>query len=755
LVEETAVELLEVVQEKYLNYALSVITDRALPDVRDGLKPVQRRILYAMFHDLHLYPDSKHKKCASIVGEVLGKYHPHGDVAAYEAMVRLSQDFIMRYPLVEGSGNFGSVDGDGAAAYRYTEARLTPLGEEMLVELRYHTVDYRPNFDGQMEEPLVLPCRWPQLLSNGTSGIAVGMATSIPPHCLAEVIDACLHLIEDRELTIKDLMKDIQGPDFPTGAVIINTKKELEEIYTNGSGSVIQRAEHKVEPGSRGKAQIVVTAIPYQVNRAQLVEQIGGLIQEKKVPQLLDVVNESDSKTRIVLELKSKGDADLVLNYLYKNTPLQNNFKINLTLLVPTEVPGVNQPIKANLKEFLENFIEHRFVVLKRRFEYELEQLKKRIHILKGFELIFFDLDKALKIIRRSEGREACTVNLMKAFPLDRIQSDAILETRLYNLSKLEVEKIKEELKEKKNLAKELGAKLASKRRMWTEVKNGLKEIREKYGDKRRTRIATRMDSTIELDVDAYIQHEEMDVVLTREGWIKRMKEVKQVSTLRVREGDSILAVIRENTKNNLLLFTNKGVLYSLRVYDLQYTTGYGEPIQKKLNFSDGEKIIAITPTSKPRGESGRELKIPFIFEKGENRDLFPVIFVTARGMGFRYLISREEQTSRKGKRCVKLGQDDEVIACYFQTEERLFMATHLGRGSEIGLDEVNTLTSAAKGMKLIKLDKGDHVVAAALTNGRDMISLMNSNNNEVRLRTSQVKLKSRIHSPKKNHSTR
>ena len=379
--DDNNVELYEIMQEKYLNYAVSVITDRALPDARDGMKPVQRRILYAMFHDLHLHGGSKHRKCAAIVGVVLGQYHPHGDTAAYEALVRLAQDFNLRYPLVDGSGNFGSIDGDNAAAMRYTEARLTPLAEELIDEIKYKTVDYRPNYDGMYMEPVVLPARWPQLLCNGSSGIAVGMATNIPPHNITEVLEACIHLIDNRECQIKELMKFVKGPDFPTGATIINSKKELEEIYSTGSGSITLRAEHKLEDAGRGKANIIITSIPYQVNRASLIEQIGELIQNNKVPQLLDVINESDANTRVVLEIKSKSDEQLVLNYLYKHTSLQSSVKVNITTLIPSETGEANKPIKANLKDLLEEFVLHRLSVLTKKFQYELDQLEKRIHI--------------------------------------------------------------------------------------------------------------------------------------------------------------------------------------------------------------------------------------------------------------------------------------------------------------------------------------------------------------------------------------
>ena len=738
------VELYEIMQDKYLNYAVSVITDRALPDVRDGMKPVQRRIIYAMFNDLKLYANAKHRKCAAIVGVVLGQYHPHGDTAAYEAMVRLAQDFNLRYPLVDGSGNFGSIDGDNAAAMRYTEARLTPLAEELIEEIKYKTVDYRPNYDGVWEEPVVLPASWPQLLCNGSSGIAVGMATNIPPHNITEVLEACIHLIDNRECQIKDLLKFVKGPDFPTGATIINSKKELEEIYSTGSGSITLRAEHKMEEVSRGKSNIIITAIPYQVNRASLIEQIGELIQNNKVPQLLDVINESDAKTRVVLEIKSKDDEQLVLNYLYKHTSLQNSVKVNITTLIPSETGEANKPIKANLKDLIEEYVDHRFKVLTRKFQHELDQLERRIHLLKGFEAIFLDLDKALKIIRASSGKEDAANNLMKAFPLDEEQTNAILETKLYNLAKLEMMKIKDELKQKRELADELKKKLGNEKLMWKEVKDGFKYIMEKYGDKRRSTISTRTESVIELDANAYIEHEDNAVVITREGWIKRMKDVKSVSTLRVREGDQIASVIRANTIDKLLFFTNQGSIYTLKVIDLQYTPGFGEPIQKLLNFSDGEKIISVCSIGETFSVPGK-----LIYETGEDKNSLPILFVTNRGMGYRFLIGKDEETNRKGRRCIKLGEGDVVVAAYFITEKKVFMASFMGKGAEISMKEINTLAVAGKGIHLMKLGADDYVVAVALMGDKTKITLMNNNQNEVKVRSGEFAIASRTHAPK------
>ncbi|MFN7131898.1 MAG: DNA gyrase subunit A, partial [Myxococcales bacterium] len=392
--------LAEEARRRYLNYALSVITSRALPDVRDGLKPVQRRILFGMWHDHRLTNEAKYTKCAKVVGTILGQYHPHGDTAVYDALVRMAQDFSLRYPLVDGHGNFGSLDGDAAAAYRYTECRLAAISTELLTELGKKTVNYRPNFDGTAFEPIVLPTRIPNLLVNGTTGIAVGMATNIPPHNLSEVIDALVALAADRSLETKDLLKYIKGPDFPTGAQVLNSKAELREIYEQGQGSVRVRGEYEVEELKRGGTQIIITSIPYTVNKSTLVMKIGDLVRERKLPPLVDVRDESTKEVRIVLELKKDSSAEMVMAYLFKHTPLQTNFNVNLTALVPVKGSDVGAPERLNLKRMLEEFLDFRLEVVTRRLEHELEQLKRRLHILECFEKVYDALDEMIRIIR-------------------------------------------------------------------------------------------------------------------------------------------------------------------------------------------------------------------------------------------------------------------------------------------------------------------------------------------------------------------
>ncbi|MFT3865214.1 MAG: DNA gyrase subunit A [Solirubrobacterales bacterium] len=427
-------------QRRYLNYALSVITSRALPDVRDGLKPVQRRILYAMQNELHLRFDAKYIKCARIVGDVMGKFHPHGDASIYDALVRQAQDFTMSAPLVDGRGNFGSADGDSAAAMRYTEARLSKLASELLNELGKKTVGFRPNYDGTRSEPIVLPARYPNLLVNGCQGIAVGMATSIPPHNFKEVVDACVALIDNPDGGLTEVLKHMRGPDFPTGGQLLSSKRELREVYENGQGSLKLRAEYKVEePKKKGNPSLIITSIPYAVERRSIVEKIAEVIISKKLPALLDVRDESTDVCRIVCEFKAGTDPQLVMAYLYKHTPLATNVQVNLTCLVPVADSDVATPQRLDLVSILKHFLTFRMDVVKKRIEFDLEQLRRRIHILEGFERIFDVLDETIAIIRKSEGKEDAAQKLMKRFGLDAEQVDAILELKLYRLAKLEI----------------------------------------------------------------------------------------------------------------------------------------------------------------------------------------------------------------------------------------------------------------------------------------------------------------------------
>ena len=462
-----AVALHEAAQSRYLNYALSVITSRALPDVRDGLKPVQRRILFTMWQQ-NLTADAKHRKCAKVVGDVMGSFHPHGDAALYETLVRMAQPFSLRYPLIDGSGNFGSLDGDSAAAMRYTECRLARISDELLSEIDQETVPFRPNYDGTKTEPVILPARLPNLLVNGATGIAVGMATNIPPHNLHEVCTALVKLLDNEELTSAQLCRYVKGPDFPTGGQILNSPDELKEIYKTGSGSIRLRATWEHGPTTRTGKTIYVTSVPYTVNKAQLVERIAEVVIGRKLPPLVNVTDLSTDDVRIALEIKRDADEKMVMAYLFKHTPLQINFAVNLTCLIPTENPEVGRPERLDLHQILWHFLHFRLDVVTRRLEHELAALQKRIHVLEGFEKVFDALDEIIRIIRKSDGKADSAETIMTRFGLDAEQADAILELKLYRLARLEILVVQNELAERRKRAKQIGGLLKSEASRWT-----------------------------------------------------------------------------------------------------------------------------------------------------------------------------------------------------------------------------------------------------------------------------------------------
>src|SRR5213594_4342834 len=648
-------DLREAAEERYLSYALSVITSRALPDARDGLKPVQRRILYAMYQNLRLTAGARPRKSAAIVGEVLGKYHPHGDQAAYEAMVRMAQPFALRYPLVHGEGNFGSLDGDAAAAMRYTEARLTALAEEMLADLGAETVPFRSNYDSTLDEPIVLPSAIPQLLMNGSTGIAVGMATNIPPHNLREVVAALVAMIDEPDLGVKGLLKHVKSPDFPTGGEILNSKKELREVYETGQGAIRLRGEYTDERLPRGKRQIVVTSLPYMVNKAELVEQIAQEILSRRLPQATDVRDESTADIRIVLELKSDASADAVMAYLYKHTALQTNFNVNLTCLLPTDNPAVGQPARVTLADLCRQFLDFRMTVVTRRLEHERRQLEARLHILDALARIYDDLDRAIRIIRKAESRADAARGLMNAFKLDQVQADAILDIRLYQLARLEIEKIRSERAERKKRLKEIEALLARPRERWKMIRAELAALGEKYGDKRRTQLSA--GEELAYDPEAYIVHEDATVILSRDGWLKRVREVKDPSSTRLREGDALAAVLPGTTRDRLVLFSTRGTLYVLRVADVPATTGYG---------------FRTTP------------------------DL--------------------SETTRAGRRVARVGEGDEIVSIEPVTGPTVVVATRRGKMLRFPLDEVAELSGPGRGVILMRPSKeGDDRIVGAL----------------------------------------
>src|SRR5262245_49080112 len=617
------VSLHEAAQARYLNYALSVITARALPDVRDGLKPVQRRILFTMWQQ-NLTADAKHRKCAKVVGDVMGSYHPHGDAALYETLVRMAQLFSLRYPLVDGSGNFGSLDGDSAAAMRYTECRLARISDEMLSEIDQQTVPFRPNYDGTRTEPVVLPARIPNLFVNGATGIAVGMATNIPPHNLAEICTALVKLLDNPDLSSAQLCRYVKGPDFPTGGQILNTAEELKEIYKTGSGTIRLRATWAEGTGSRGGRTLYVTSIPYAVNKAALVERIADVVLSRKLPPLLDVRDVSTDDVRIALEIKKDADPKMVMAYLFKNTPLQTNFIVNVTCLIPTENPEVGRPERLDLHTALMYFLQFRLQVVTNRLEHELESLKKRIHILEGFEKVFDALDEIIRMIRKSEGKADSAEKIIKRFGLDAEQADAILELKLYRLARLEILVIQNELADKRKRARQINSLLKDEEGRWNVVRDEIEDIQRKYGgkeDKRRTLIES--EEEVSFTADDFIVEEDNVVIVSRDGWVKRQKEVRDLSTTRLREGDSVLAVLQGSTRAAAVFFSNFGAAYTSRIIDVPASTGYGEPVQKLFKLRDGERIVAAfsldqrsigdiaTPPARRGGPSGPPDAIP------------------------------------------------------------------------------------------------------------------------------------------------
>jgi DNA gyrase subunit A len=741
-------------RRRYLNYAISVITSRALPDVRDGLKPVQRRILYTMQNDLHLSPAAKPLKCARIVGDVLGKYHPHGDTAVYDALVRMAQDFSLRYPLVDGHGNFGSLDGDSPAAYRYTEARLRPLSIELLDELNRETVDFRPNYDGKTREPTVLPAKIPQLLINGATGIAVGMATNIPPHNLAEVASACEALIDDRELSVADLMKHIKGPDFPTGGQVLNSRAELRSIYEEGQGPVRVRAEYVVEEGERGAPKIVITSIPYMVQKDNLVRAIGEIIFQRKLPHLVDVRDESTAEVRIVCELKRDADPSLVMTYLYKHTQLQTSFNVNLTCLIPPKaarggaageagaMTAASTPARVDLKSMLTHFLDFRYEVVERRYRHELKLLLERIHILEGFRKVFNFLDEAIQIIRASDGREDAGVKLMARFKLDQIQADAILDLRLYKLARLEIKAILDELKEKRARVEEIEAILNSSRRLWGTVKGEIREAREKFGDARRTRIGGRGADEVEYDEEAFIVDEDAFILLSRDGWIRRVGRIADLSKVRLRPEDELTFVVGGNTRSNVVFFSNLGTAYTIRINDIPPSRGYGDPIQRFFKFDDGEKVIGAASFD-PRLLSD----IGSAADKEGAEPGNHAFAVNSAGYGLRFsLFPFSEASTRSGRRFTRLKEGEEVQGFHVvRGEETIVLATRKGRVILFPAREINFLSGPGRGVLAIKLEAGDRVIgSAAVLEERDGLTVFTSGGRKIEVTPRRYRVTSR-----------
>jgi DNA gyrase subunit A len=738
------VALHEAAQARYLTYALSVITSRALPDVRDGLKPVQRRILYTMWQQ-NLTADTKHRKCAKVVGDVMGSYHPHGDAALYETLVRMAQSFSLRYPLVDGSGNFGSLDGDSAAAMRYTECRLARISDEMLTEIDQHTVHFRPNYDGTKTEPVVLPARIPNLLVNGTTGIAVGMATNIPPHNLNEICTALLKLADNEELTSAQLCRYVKGPDFPTGGQILNSPDELKEVYRTGSGTIRLRATWEEGPQTRSAQTIYVTSIPYTVNKAALVERIADVVLSRKLPPLVDVKDVSTDDVRIALELKKDADPRMVMAYLFKHTPLQTNFIVNLTALVPTENVEVGRPERCDLHSILWHFLHFRLEVVTKRLEHELEGLRKRIHVLEGFEKVFDALDEIIRIIRKSDGKADAAEKIGKRFELDAEQTDAILELKLYRLARLEILVIQNELADRRKRSRQLTVLLKDDDARKALVREEIEEIRKKYGDKRRTLIETADE--VAFTADDFIVDEDNVVLISRDGWVKRQKEVRDLSTTRLREGDTVLAVVPGSTRASVVFFTNLGTAYTSRIVDIPASTGYGEPIQKLFKLRDGERVIAAFSLD-PR-VSG-QITAAAAKRPSDDPPVPPVhaLAITSDGYSLRFSLEPFlEPSTRSGRRYARPAQDVEVVGVETVTgKEVVIAATRQARALLCRADEISFLSGPGKGVILIKLQPGEDRVLGfvASTGERDLLRVETSRGAEQTISTAKYEVTGR-----------
>ena len=713
-------------RRRYLNYAMSVIMSRALPDVRDGLKPVQRRILFAMYDDLGLTPDAKYAKCAKITGAVTGNYHPHGTVSVYDALVRMSQSFSLREPLIDGQGNFGSIIGLPPAAERYTEAKLTKVADQLMNELRYRTVDTRPNYDGTRQEPVVLPAQFPNLLVNGASGIAVGMATNMPPHNLGEAIRAAVFLIDEPDASTAKVMTKLRGPDFPMGGRIVTDRKELLKVYEEGRGSIKIRAEWDLDK-EKGKVipnRIIINTIPYGVETGPLMSSLGEIRDSRKLPQLVDIADESDDEhgMRIVIEIKPGAEPEAVMAYLFKHTRLEDSFAYNATCLVPDE-HGVLGPKRCGVVEILKYFLDFRLATVRRRFEFLLAQLEKRIHILKGFAIIFDGLDKALKIIRASDGKADAAEKLMKAFPLDKEQTDAVLELALYRISSLEIGRIREELQEKETEAKRIRRILGSEKLLWGEVRKELEHLGETVGTKRRTALGS-SEEIAEFDPQAYIVRENTHIVISTEGWVRRLGRISTLDKLRMRDGDQLLTVLPCSTLDNAIFFSSDGTAYTLPAEQIPASTGYGEPISKHIRLSDGATIVTalstdtrFTPPDTPVDD--QPAPAPYL------------MIVTASGQVMRLSLSSFRLPSTKtGRRYCRLVDGDKVVHTELVEEvDTMFLISRDARLIHFAVSDVPVLSGAGKGVRGIKLDAGDVLLGAQkMSRPSDTLKVINDN---------------------------
>jgi len=690
-------EIVREMKDSYLDYAMSVIVSRALPDVRDGLKPVHRRILYAMY-DMGLTSAAKFRKSAAVTGEVLGKYHPHGDAPVYEALVRMAQDFSMRYPLVIGQGNFGSIDGDPPAAQRYTEVKLSKIGEELLRDIEKDTVDFRDNYDGTRKEPVVLPAAIPNLLLNGSIGIAVGMATNIPPHNLSEIVDALIYLIDNPKATTEDLFKFIQGPDFPTGGFVYD-KKEIIRAYSQGKGPILMRGKAEIEEAKGGRYRIVITEIPYQVEKSSLLAQMANLVEEKRIQGVKDIRDESDKEgMRIVVELKAGALPQRILNAFYKYTDLQKNFHLNLLALVD----GI-QPRVLSLQEALSYYIAHRKEVVIRRTKYDLNKAKERAHILEGLEKALGKIDAIIRVIKASKNREEAKINLIKKFKLTEVQAVAILETKLQNLARLERVKIKEELELKLKQIKTWTALLRSEKKIYETIKKELLEIKERYGDPRRTKLISQRVG--EISEEDLIPEEETVIVLTKGGYVKRINPAsyrvqrrggKGTLSLKTRDEDMVEHFVLASTRDSLLVFVDSGKVFKTNVYEIPEGTknSKGRGIMNFLEISPEEKVLSLIPIKK-------EEKSDFL------------VMVTRNGLVKKTPQSDFENVRRTGIWAIKLLKGDFLRqAIKVKTGDEVIIITKKGKAIRFREKQIRSMGRLAAGVKGIKLAKEDEVVA-------------------------------------------
>ncbi len=694
--------IVDEMQVSYLDYAMSVIVGRALPDVRDGLKPVHRRILYSMWQT-GLRANSKFKKCATVVGDVLGKYHPHGDSAVYDSLVRMAQDFSLRYTLVKGQGNFGSLDGDAAAAYRYTEAKLSEISEQMLVDIEKQTVDMAPNFDGTHKEPKVLPAKLPNLLVNGTVGIAVGMASNIPPHNLTEVCDAVTHLIENPEATVDDLMKFVKGPDFPTGAIAYGAS-DLKAAYATGKGGVVVRAKTEITEDKRGNFVIIVHESPYQVNKATLLERIAEQVRDKKIEGIRDLRDESTQEgVRIVIELKKDAYPKKVLNRLYQATQLQETFHYNMLALVD----GI-QPRVLNLKMILEEFIKHRAVIVRRRTQFDLDRAKERAHILEGLRIALLQIDKIIATIKKSKDKDEARENLMKGFKLSEVQSVAILEMRLQQLANLERLKVEQEYNEKMALIKELEAILKSEKRMLGVIKDEVKELRERSGDERKTQIVA--SSMKEFSMEDVIPDAATVVMITRDGYIKRLppdtfqaqaRGGKGVAGITTKEEDTIDQVFSTTAHKDLMFFTTRGRCFQLKAYDIPEAsrTAKGQALVNFLQLAPGENVSVAMSMDELEGTKH-------------------LVMVTGKGTIKKTELSEFENVRKNGLIAIRLDEGD-VLQWVKPTsgKDDIMLVSSNGQSIRFSEKDVRPMGRNAAGVRGMKLKGNDSIV------GMDVVS--------------------------------